>query len=186
MFALNCHSHSAVTRYSALLTCPLCISLCLPLAGCSRQQELPNDVLHSFELAFTRDDIDACMALFADDAQILPEHGEVIKDRAGIESFLKNQMTPVVTFNTLADMSLVRGDIAIEQGHFKVRDVRVGNDIEWGKYIHIWKREKGDWKLYRVMYNTDIAEHVAVSVESTEDDSKAPSVAPTTHRRKPS
>lgn len=169
MFASHWHSRSEVIRYSALLTCPLCLALCCATTSCSRQRELPDDVLHSFEVAFTRDDIDACMALFADDAQILPEHGEVIKDRTGIENYLKNQMTPVVTFNTIADMSLVRGDIAIEQGHFKVRDVRVGNDIEWGKYIHIWKKVRGNWKLYRVMYNTDVAERMAVSVEPSED-----------------
>jgi ketosteroid isomerase-like protein len=150
----------------AQVTC--LILLVLPLFACSRNQELSADVLHSFELAFTRDDIDACMALFADDAQILPEHGEIIASRDGIKAYLQSQMTPVVSFNTMADMSLVRSDIAVEQGRFKFRDTRIGADIEWGKYIHIWKKVKGDWKLYRVIYNTDVAPAGEVSVESTD------------------
>ncbi len=36
-------------------------------------------------------------------------------------------------------MSLIRNDIAIEQGHYRVRDVRRGSDVEEGKYLHVWR-----------------------------------------------
>ncbi len=52
----------------------------------------------------------------------------------------QNQMTPVVSFNTEADMSMIRDDIAIEQGHYRVRDVRRGSDVEEGKYLHVMAR----------------------------------------------
>ncbi|MGC4091978.1 MAG: DUF3225 domain-containing protein [Polyangiaceae bacterium] len=138
------------------------VLLGMMLSACART--LPAEVTQSFEMAFSRNDLPGCMALFADDAQILPEHGEVIIGKPGIESFLKNQMTPVVSFNTVSTMTLVRGDIGIDQGQFKVRDVRHGADIELGKYIHIWKKIKGDWKLYRIIYNTDVAPRGEVSV----------------------
>ncbi len=78
-------------------------------------------------------------------------------------------MTPVVSFNTEADMSMIRADIAIEQGHYRVRDVRRGSDIEEGKYMHVWRNRGTGWKLYRVMYNTDVSAPTSVSVAQAED-----------------
>jgi ketosteroid isomerase-like protein len=135
------------------------------LGGCgTRSETLPKSVVQSFEQAFNQDDLDGTLALFDDDAQILPERGPAITGRDGISAFLKDQMTPVVSFNTEADMSLVRNDIAIEQGHYRVRDVRRGSDVEEGKYLHVWRNRGHGWKLYRVMYNTDMAAPTAVSI----------------------
>ena len=121
------------------------------------RNELPEGLTEQFEIAFTKHDLDAALALFSDDAQILPEHGEVIQTRESIADFLKNSMTPVVSFNTYTDMLLVRGDVAVEQGHFTVRNIKRGANIEYGKYMHVWRKQSGDWKLYRLIYNTDVA-----------------------------
>nr|WP_298719620.1 nuclear transport factor 2 family protein [uncultured Steroidobacter sp.] len=141
---------------------------CITLGGCSTSGEaLPKSVVQSFEQAFNADDLNAVMMLFDDEAQILPERGAAIAGRDGISAFLKDQMTPVVSFNTEPDMSLVRNDIAIEQGHYRVRDVRRGSDVEAGKYMHVWRNRGRGWKLYRVMYNTDVATPTTVSVAQT-------------------
>jgi uncharacterized protein (TIGR02246 family) len=141
------------------------VAASVTLGGCSTSSEsLPKSVVQSFEQAFNADDLDATLALFDDDAQILPEHGPAITGRDDISAYLKDQMTPVVSFNTDADMSLVRNDIAVEQGHYRVRDVRRGSDVEAGKYMHVWRNRGQGWKLYRVMYNTDVATPTAVSV----------------------
>jgi ketosteroid isomerase-like protein len=141
------------------------VAASVTLGGCStRSESLPKSVVQSFEQAFNADDLDATVALFDEEAQILPERGPAVTGREGISAFLKDQMTPVVSFNTEADMSLVRNDIAIEQGHYRVRDVRRGSDVEEGKYMHVWRNRGQGWKLYRVMYNTDVATPTAVSV----------------------
>jgi len=146
----------------------LCGLLCLVVAGCAREETLPASVIESFERTFNDDDIAACAALFTDDAQILPQHGPIVSGRAGIEQFLRDQMNPVVMFDTTADMTLVREDVAIEQGQYRVRDVRRGADIELGKYLHVWRNVNGHWKLYRIIYNTDVAPGTEVSVSQQE------------------
>jgi ketosteroid isomerase-like protein len=148
------------------------VAASVTLGGCStRSESLPKSVVQSFEQAFNADDLDAVVALFDDDAQILPERAPAITGREGISAFLRDQMTPVVSFNTEADMSLIRNDIAIEQGHYRVRDVRRGSDVEEGKYMHVWRNRGQGWKLYRVMYSTDIATPTVVSVaQATEQD----------------
>jgi uncharacterized protein (TIGR02246 family) len=146
------------------------LALSITLGGCSSKEALPRSVVQAFEQAFNADDLEACLALFDKDAQILPEHGPIVTGREDIEQYLKNQMTPVVSFNTEADMTLIRNDLAIEQGHFRVRDVRRGSDIEEGKYMHVWRKRGGNWKLYRVMYNTDVAPDTEVSIAQASDD----------------
>jgi ketosteroid isomerase-like protein len=106
------------------------LALAVSLNGCGRSEALPKSVVQSFEQAFNADNLEGCLALFDDEAQILPERGPAVSGRDGIADYLKNQMTPVVSFNTEADMTMIRNDIAIEQGHFRVRDVRRGSDIE--------------------------------------------------------
>ena len=142
----------------------ICGLLCLAVTGCASDDTLPRSVVQAFEQAFNKDDIDACVALFTEDAQILPEHGPIVSGREGIKQFLKDQMTPVVMFDTSDDMTLVREDLAIEQGTYRVRDLRRGVDIELGKYLHVWRNVNGDWKLYRIIYNTDVAPRAEVSV----------------------
>jgi ketosteroid isomerase-like protein len=142
----------------------VCAGIGLFLSACTHSDKLPADVVGAYEQAFNRDDIAACMALFTDDAQILPEHGPIVTGREGIEQFLKDQMTPVAAFNTETEMTLVRRDLAIEQGHYRVRDVRRGSDVEEGKYLHVWRNVGGDWKLYRIIYNTDVEPAAKVSV----------------------
>jgi uncharacterized protein (TIGR02246 family) len=147
-----------------MLTLGVALSVTLGGCGSNGSEVLPKSVVQSYEQAFNADDLDATLALFDEDAQILPERGKAVTGRADIAEFLKDQMTPVVSFNTEADMSLVRNDIAIEQGHYRVRDVRKGSDIEEGKYMHVWRNRGSGWKLYRVMYNTDVAAPTAVSI----------------------
>lgn len=138
----------------------------LLLSACSSNDQLPRSVVQSFEQAFNADDLAGCVALFADDAQILPEHGPIVTGRADIEQFLKDQMTPVISFNTETDMSLVRRDLAVEQGHYRVRDVRRGSDVETGKYVHVWRKVGGNWKLSRMIFNTDVQSATEVSIAS--------------------
>jgi uncharacterized protein (TIGR02246 family) len=140
------------------------LALTVSLNGCSRSEALPKAVVQSFEQAFNADDLDSTLALFDDDAQILPERGPAVSGREGIAEYLKNQMTPVVSFNTETEMTMIRNDIAVEQGSFRVRDVRRGSDVEEGKYLHVWRNRGQGWKLYRVMYNTDYAPETEVSV----------------------
>jgi len=138
--------------------------LFLALAGCARQETLPRSVMEAYEQAFNKNDIAACLALFTDDAQILPERGPIVSGHAAIERYLKDQMTPIALYDTDDDMTLVRRDVAVEQGLYRVRNLKRGVDIEEGKYIRIWRNTNGAWKLYRLIYNTDLEPRADVSV----------------------
>jgi uncharacterized protein (TIGR02246 family) len=155
----------ASTTLAALLLCAAA------LPGCSRSGgTLPNAVTGAWEQAFTRHDLPACLALFTEDAEILPQHGSKVKGLKEIEAYLQDSMNQRVSYDTDTEMSIVRGDLAVEQGRYVVRNVRRGLDVEEGKYLHVWRRVGNDWKVYRMIYNTDVEPRAEVSVEPAKEE----------------
>lgn len=140
------------------------------ILGCSGSDTLPADVTGALEQAYTRHDLDATVALFAEDAQILPQHGPAIRGREEIEAYFRDQITPKMVYDTDTEMTLVRGDLGVEQGRYRVRNVRRGSDVEEGKYVHVWRRQNNDWKLYRIIYNTDVEPRTEVSIEQAREE----------------
>jgi ketosteroid isomerase-like protein len=153
-----------------LLSRATCILCGAAILGCSRNETLPAEVTSSLEQAITRHDLAASVALFADDAQILPQHGPAVSGRQEIEAYLNGWTTPKVAYDTDTELTLVRGDLGIEQGRYRIRNVRRGSDVEEGKYLHVWRRVGGDWKLYRMIYNTDVAPRTEISIEPAREE----------------
>ena len=151
-------------------TFALCVLCAASLLGCSRTETLPADVTGALEQAISRHDLAASVALFSDDAQILPQHGPAVRGRQEIEAYLNDWTTPKVTYDTDTELTLVRGDLGVEQGRYRIRNVRRGSDVEDGKYLHVWRRVGNDWKLYRVIYNTDVAPRTEVSIEPAREE----------------
>lgn len=155
---------------NASATCAACVLCAAAMLGCSGSGTLPTEVTSALEQAFTRHDVPACVALFAEDAQILPQHGPAIRGRREIEAYFNDGMNPRVTYDTDTEMSIVRGDLAVEQGRYRVRNVRRGSDVEEGKYLHVWRRVDNDWKLYRMIFNTDFEPRTEVSIEPAREE----------------
>ena len=143
---------------------------CADLAGCSKADErLPPAVTAEVARDFNEGDALRTAANYSDDAQILAPQHPPIQGKAAIVAFFKANIDKYLAFGNDSRWSLVRGDVAIEQGVYSVRNVRVGQDVEAGKYIRVWKRANdGSWKLYRDMYSSDSETLAAVSV-SPED-----------------
>ena len=154
-------------KRSTFVACMLCVAA---ICGCSRHDTLPADVTSALEQAITRHDLAATVAVFADDAQILPQHGPAVRGREEIEAYFRDTITPKVAYDTDAEMTLVSGDLGVEQGRYWIRNVRRGSDVEEGKYLHVWRRIGNDWKLYRMIYNTDIEPRTEVSIEPAREE----------------
>lgn len=149
-------------KRGTFVICILCVAA---ICGCARTTTLPGDVTSALEQAITNHDLKASVAVFADDAQILPQHGPVIRGRQEIEAYLQDTITPNSQYDTDTEMTLVSGDLAVEQGRYRIRNVRRGSDVEEGKYLNVWRLVGSDWKLYRMIYNTDVEPRTQVSVE---------------------
>jgi uncharacterized protein (TIGR02246 family) len=146
-----------------------CLMMVL-VQGCdSRESQLPPQVTRAFEQTFAGKDPAATAALFTDDAQILMQEQPAVKGRHDIEQFLAEQMNPILLFDQTTDMSLVRGDLALETGSYTFRDSRRGDNLENGKYMYVWRRVGQHWKLYRAMFNTDAPTQAEVTVSGVDE-----------------
>jgi ketosteroid isomerase-like protein len=143
---------------------------CADLAGCSSADgRLPPAVTTEVARDFNEGDALRTAANYTDDAQILAPQHPPVQGKAAILAFFKANIDKYLGFGNDTTWSLVRGDVAIEQGVYSVRNVRVGENVETGKYIRIWKRSlNGTWKLYRDMYSSDSEAPAAVSVSPGE------------------
>jgi ketosteroid isomerase-like protein len=140
---------------------------CAVLAGCAKEEtRLPESVTMGVTRDFNKGDAMSTAAHYADDAEILPPRNPVIQGRPAIAAFFQANIDKYIGYGNVTTWSAVRGDIAVEQGSYNVRNVKVGQDVEAGKYLRIWKRIGGDWKLYRDMYSPDSALTQSVLVSS--------------------
>ena len=143
---------------------------CLGHCGCTSQdQALPGDVTTALESAFNRNDAAAVAALYADDAELLLQDGPTLKGRTAIETFYRDEVARDISFDSNSTWSVIRGDLAFEQGTYKVRNVSRGQDVETGKYMHFWKKANGTWELYRHIFNSDSGRYTDVDVLPAED-----------------
>jgi ketosteroid isomerase-like protein len=147
-------------------------ALLAPLfAGCAtRDATLPNDVTTALASAFTRGDVAACAALYSDDAVILSDGSPAVHGKQAIARFFKDQVARAILFSTDSAISVVHGDLAMDQGTYRVRNVYRGVDVEYGEYLNVWRFENGQWRVFRSMFNAKMAPKVAVSVAPDVDE----------------
>ncbi len=109
-----------------------------------------------FMAAFGKNDAAGVAACYSADAQLFPTGQDVVKGNAAIEAYWKAGMQgdPVkITLTTLEAEQ--HGKTAIEVGHATIVDAK-GTTLDIAKYIVIWKRVDGKWKLHRDIFNSNL------------------------------
>jgi ketosteroid isomerase-like protein len=150
----------------------VCAALVSPLlVGCATpESKLPNDVTTALASAFTRGDVAACAALYSDDAEIISDDAPAVRGKQAITAFFKDQVARDILFSTDTSVSVVRGDLAMDQGTYRVRNVNRGVDVEYGEYMNVWRLQDGQWRVFRTMYNVKMAPRAAISIAPEDDD----------------
>src|SRR5690349_17525771 len=108
-------------RFASTLAGPVAATLII--AGCVThdEQQLPRDVTMALEMAFNRGDIQACTDLYTDDAEIISDRNNPVIGKKAINEFFKEQVSTDLMFDTDSKVTVVSGDVAMEQGTYKVR-----------------------------------------------------------------
>ena len=159
-----------MTTRTVATTSMLIAIACASFTGCGKIEDgLPTAVTTAVTRDFNQGDALRTAAHYTDDAQILPPRHPLIEGKPAIAAFFEANIDKYIGFGNETTWSVVRGDVGVEQGIYRVRNVRVGQDVETGKYLRIWKRTTGGWKLYRDMFSPDsvMTEAVYVSPEDS-------------------
>lgn len=112
-----------------------------------------------FARVFAAGDAAGLAARYTEQGQILPPFAEVVSGRAAIEAYWKAAFQAGLSKVTLTALEVEAfGDTAIETGRAEITDA-AGRQMDVAKYIVIWKRVNGEWKMHKDIFNSDLPPH---------------------------
>jgi uncharacterized protein (TIGR02246 family) len=105
--------------------------------------------------ALARGDAAGVAATYTPDAQMFPANSGVVSGRAAIEKLWQEWITAGYTNLTLDTVEVEGfGDTAHEVGTYTMPG-KDGKLLD-GKYVVIWKRHQGKWRLHRDIWTTNM------------------------------
>lgn len=109
-----------------------------------------------FMTTFSRGDAAGMAALYTASGQLLPPNGDFVTGKQALQAAFQGLMALGMKGIKLDTVEVEGyGDTASEVGRYTLEG-EGGQVLDRGKYIVIWKREDGQWKLHRDIFNTSM------------------------------
>ena len=123
------------------------------LANAKKEIEAANVNLTDF---ITKGDSVGAASAYTKDGKFMPANMPAVEGTSNLTSFwggFINGVGGVITLTTLE----VWGDenLITEEGLFEIKS-KEGAQLDKGKYLVLWKKEDGKWKLHRDIGTTDL------------------------------
>lgn len=97
----------------------------------------------------------AMVNIFTTDARILPPNADPVIGRPAIEAMTAQYMTFGITeFREETSAFYGNEELLVDEGTY-VMTYDKGRSTEKGKYVNVWRKEGGEWKIYSNMWNTN-------------------------------
>jgi uncharacterized protein (TIGR02246 family) len=103
--------------------------------------------------AFNRQDAAGCARLYTEQGATLPPNAEIARGRDAIQVVWQELFDAGLTAFAVDSLEVESaGEWAYEMGRYRLY---AGDDLaDEGKYVLIWKREGGQWRIHRDIVNT--------------------------------
>lgn len=109
--------------------------------------------------AYNERNADAIVALYAEDAVVMPPGAPVARGQAALRQYLAKELAGARDAgNMLAlaeDEVGVSGDLGWHTGLYKVINSKTGVIVNSGSYMEIWRKKGGEWRIARDIWNSD-------------------------------
>ena len=140
---------------------PWCLALILTVASCTTQKssevttlseaKVVQDLSQQWLKAEIAKDIPTILSFYAEDAMEMASNTPVIIGKEPIQTWYEGWLKPEgvsMTFATEEVRVATSLDMAVERGtyHF-VQNNASGQVDDTGKYVTVWKKVKGEWKV---------------------------------------
>jgi ketosteroid isomerase-like protein len=109
---------------------------------------------HNFMTNFGQQDAAGLAGLYTSNGCIMPSNSDIVSGAGNIQGFWQGVFDMGVKAAVLDTVDLEEhGNTAIETGRYTMK-ADGGAVADHGKYIIIWKKESGTWKLHKDIFNT--------------------------------
>jgi ketosteroid isomerase-like protein len=109
-----------------------------------------------FATAFVNGDSAGMVDHYTKDAKIFPPNSNAVIGRAAISALISEYLKfGIKEFRDETTALYGNEENLIEEGNFFMGDGK-GGTIDKGKYVCIWRKTEGDWKLYSDIFNTSL------------------------------
>lgn len=110
----------------------------------------------TFSALLAKGDAAGLAAMYGTGAQVFPPNSDIVSGAPAIQQFWQGVMDSGIKSAKLTTLDVtVRGDLASEVGKYEMSGAD-GKVLDSGKYVVVWKRERGRWKLHRDIWNTSM------------------------------
>jgi uncharacterized protein (TIGR02246 family) len=107
-----------------------------------------------FVATFNKGDAAGVAALYTKAGQLLPPNAGFMKGQEAIQAFWQGAMDMGIASARIETGEVEgHGDTAIEVSEYTLY-AKDGQELDAGKFIVIWKRRGGQWKLHRDIFNS--------------------------------
>ena len=111
---------------------------------------------NEFAKAFITGDSARLVNAYTEDGKIFAPNSEVVSGHAAIAKLISQYLKfGIKKFTDETTALYGNEDNLIEEGNYFMGDEK-GNTIDKGKYIAIWRKVNGDWKMYSDIFNTSL------------------------------
>jgi uncharacterized protein (TIGR02246 family) len=112
----------------------------------------------TWNTAYNAGDVEKIVALYAEDAVVMPPYAPALKGREAIREYLTKDIAAAkaagLTGKDGTSAVGVSGDLAWHAGTSSVIDA-TGKTVETGNYVEVWRRTNGKWLMVRDIWNDD-------------------------------
>lgn len=129
------------------------------LAACAPQGSQPSSEIaakaEGFAAAMNAGDLEALVDLYAEDARLLPPNAEMVRGHDAIRAVYGEIIASGLEGELETIEAIAAGDIGYRVGTFASRTPD-GTVVDRGKYIEVWQKRDGEWKIINDMYSSDL------------------------------
>ena len=138
-------------------------ALVLTLTACSQQPAdceprlvaMPDEHAQKLAQLLNEFNPDAFGNLLMDNARLLPPNHPAVEGKAAILEYYGGIVGESIRYEAQQEKLVTVGAVGITEGNYRVRNVPENKYVEMGKYMAVWANESGEWKIARIMVNTD-------------------------------
>ena len=152
---------NVVVKICAVFSIALGLATNPAIAGELADKEAVLALDKAYNTTWKDGDADAVMALFVDDAVVIPHHGDnPIEGKLALRNFWfpeGGSPTVVPIFDHVSDEVIIYGDVGVVRGRFSLVWIYEGTrtEIPSGNYVNIAVRTKDGWRIKWLTWNDD-------------------------------